>query len=69
MCLQGIEGGRALRIELTRRFRGPFVVVGVCLSPVLLLDVPMGHVHVLDRCMVVLMAMSGEQVSPVLAAM
>lgn len=45
------------------------MVVDVRLSPMLLLDVPMRHVHVPDFGVVVLMAVSGEQVRPVLATM
>jgi hypothetical protein len=45
------------------------MVVDVRLSPMLLLDVSVRHVHVPDFGVVVLVAVSGEQVRPVLATM
>jgi hypothetical protein len=40
----------------------------VCLSPVLLLHVPMRDVHVLQCRMIVLVSVSGEQVPPILSS-
>jgi hypothetical protein len=43
------------------------MVMDVRLSSMLLLDVPMRHVHMLDFGVVVVVAVSGEQMRPVLA--
>jgi hypothetical protein len=45
------------------------VIVHVSLAPVLLLGIPMRHVHVLERWMVVLVGVGGQEVPPVLPAM
>jgi hypothetical protein len=45
------------------------MVVDMRLSAMLLLDVTVRDVYVLDACMVVVVAVSGEQVPPVLALM
>jgi hypothetical protein len=45
------------------------MVVDMRFSAMLLLDVPVWDVYVLDACVVVIVAVSGEEVSPVLASM
>jgi hypothetical protein len=43
------------------------VIVDVRLSPVFLLHVPVGDVHVLDCSVIVFVTMGGEQVPPILS--
>jgi hypothetical protein len=56
-------------LDLPWRFGWPGMVMDMRLSAMLLLDVTVRDVYVLDACVVVVVAVSREQVPPVLALM